>query len=79
METTDGGIVVFKSLDISRIIHLALVTEIPALLICEIKYGVYMEKKKIQKLNIAPYLTNMKMVDSKMLFFSKLSVYNVLG
>ena len=38
METTDGGIVVFKSLDISRIIHLALVTEIPALLICEIKY-----------------------------------------
>ena len=41
--------------------------------------GVYMERKKIQKLNLVFYVTNTKMMDSKMLFFSKLSVYNARG
>ena len=41
--------------------------------------GVYMERKKIQKLNVVFYVTNTKMMDSKMLFFPKLSVCNARG
>ena len=41
--------------------------------------GVYMERKKIQKLNVVFYVINTKMMDSKMLFFPKLSVYNARG
>ena len=37
-----------------------------------------MESKNIRKLIIVLYATNMQIVESKMLFFQKLSVYNAL-
>ena len=74
--------VISKPLVISEIIHVALVTEIPTPIINLLNkiQTDFLWKGKIQKLSIVLYVTNTKIVDSKMLMiFQKLSVYNALG
>ena len=72
--TIEGGIVVFKPLAISKLIHLALVTDIPATTINLLKYkwNLY-GKGKIQKSKIILYAMTTNLVDKKILIsFQKL-------
>ena len=72
--TIEGRIDIFKSLAISKIIDLDLVTEIPTSII-NLVNKIQMElalKEKIRKLNIVLSVTNTKVLDFKMFtFFQK--------
>ena len=72
--TIEGRIDIFKSLAISKIIDLDLVTEIPTSII-NLVNKIQMElvlKEKIGKLNIVLSVTNTKVLDFKMFtFFQK--------
>ena len=61
--TIEGRIIAFKSLAISKLIHLALVTEIPTTTINLLKYrwNLY-GKGKIRKSKIVLYVMTMNMV-----------------
>ena len=62
--TLEGKITIFKTLAISKIIHLSLVTNVPTQIINElnkIQKNLF-EMETTQKLNTLPYATNMKMV-----------------
>ena len=62
--TLEGKITIFKTLAISKIIHLSLVTNVPTQIINElnkIQKNLF-EMETTQKLNTPPYATNMKMV-----------------
>ena len=80
--TIEEIIIVFMSLAITKIIHLALVIEIPTSII-NLLNKIQMDlngKEKIQKSNIVLYVPNTKMLDSKLLtLFQNLSVYDALG
>ena len=72
--TIEGRIDIFKSLAISKIIDLDLVTEVPTSII-NLVNKIQMElvlKEKIRKLNIVLSVTNTKVLDFKMFtFFQK--------
>ena len=72
--TIEGRIDIFKSFEISKIIDLDLVTEIPTSII-NLVNKIQMElvlKEKIRKLNIVLSVTNTKVLDFKMFtFFQK--------
>ena len=72
--TIEGRIDIFKSLAISKIIDLDLVTEIPTSII-NLVNKIQMElvlKEKIRKLNIVLSVTNTKVLDFKIFtFFQK--------
>ena len=63
--TVEGGIVVFKSLAISKLVYLALVTQIPTSTINLLtKQSWYLYRKgKFQKLKIALYIMATNMMD----------------
>ena len=80
--TVEEKITIFKTLAISKIVHLSLVTNFPMEIINEPnkiqKEFIWVETT--QKLNTPPCATNMKMVAKKMwIFYLKLSAYNAPG